>query len=172
MHRVFLSLAATLVGALPVQAQMNLGIATGLTMPVSELGRIDNVGYHLDAVFQSVQPLTTFGLRGDASFNSLTRKATIQDITERIFSVTAGPMLHPAGLSTSYPYAVGEFGIYNVSVSPKPIGSRSATDLGVNVGAGYRFTIGARRAFAEVRYHRILAEGGARYVPLTLGLLF
>jgi hypothetical protein len=126
----------------------------------------------VSAVFQSIQPLTTFGLRGDVSFNSLKRKATIQDVTERIFSVTAGPMLHPAGLATSYPYAVGEFGVYNVSTSPAPIGSRSATDLGVNVGAGYRFAIGGRIAFAEVRYHRILTEGGARYVPLTFGLLF
>jgi hypothetical protein len=172
VRRVLLFFAATLFAALPVRAQANLGIATGPTVPVSELGRIDNVGYHVSAVFQSTQPLTPFGLRGDVSFNSFTRKATIQDVTERIFSVTAGPMLHPPGLATSYPYAVGAFGIYNVSTSPAPVGSRSATDLGVNVGAGYRFAIGARGAFAEVRYHRILTEGGPRYVPLTFGLLF
>jgi hypothetical protein len=172
VRRVLLFFIPTLLGAPPVRAQTNLGLATGLTMPVSELGRIDNVGFHVSAVVQSSQPLTTFGLRGDLSFNSFARKATIRDVTERIFSITAGPIFHPAGLATSYPYAVGEFGIYTVSTSPAPIGSRSATDLGVNVGAGYRFAIGARSTFAEVRYHRILTEGGARYLPLTFGLLF
>lgn len=168
LHLVFTGL----ISAWPVLAQTNVGIATGLTVPVSELGRIDNVGYHVSGVLQSIAPLAAFGLRGDVSFNSLGRKATIQDITERIISVTAGSMLHPAGFATSYPYAIGAFGMYNVSTSPAPVGSRSATDLGVNFGVGYRFAIGTRRAFAEVRYHRILAEGGPRYVPITFGLLF
>jgi hypothetical protein len=108
VRRVLLFFIPTLLGAPPVRAQTNLGLATGLTMPVSELGRIDNVGFHVSAVVQSSQPLTTFGLRGDLSFNSFARKATIRDVTERIFSITAGPILHPAGLATSYPYAVGE----------------------------------------------------------------
>ena len=172
MRRALHFLFAVLFLAPPVLAQTNVGIATGLTVPVSELGRIDNIGYNVNGVLQSIAPLAAFGLRGDVSFNSLGRKATIQDITERIISVTAGPMLHPTGFATSYPYAIGAFGMYNVSTSPAPAGSRSATDLGVNFGAGYRFAIGPRRAFAEVRYHRVLAEGGPRYVPLTFGLLF
>lgn len=156
----------------PALAQTNAGIATGLTVPVSALGRIDDVGYHVSGVLQSIAPLAAFGFRGDVSFNSLGRKATIQDITERIISLTAGPILHPTGFATAYPYAIGAFGMYNVSTSPAPAGSRSATDLGVNFGAGYRFAIGTRRAFVELRYHRVLAEGGPRYVPVTFGLLF
>ena len=172
MRRALQSLLAVLLSAAPALAQANVGLATGLTVPVSGLGRIDNIGYHLSGVLQSTPPLAAFGFRGDVSFNSLQRKATIQDVTERIISVTAGPMLHPTGFATSYPYAIGAFGMYNVSTSPAPVGSRSATDLGVNFGAGYRFTIGTRRAFAEIRYHRVLAEGGPRYVPLTFGFLF
>lgn len=172
VRRALQFLIPALLSAPPVLAQTNVGIAAGLTAPVSYLGRIDNIGYHLNAALQSAPPLAAFGVRGDVSFNSLQRKATIQDVTERIVSVTAGPMLHPTGFATSYPYAIGAFGMYSVSTSPAPAGSRSATDLGVNFGVGYRFAIGTRRAFVELRYHRVLAEGGPRYVPVTFGLLF
>ena len=49
--------------------------------------------------------------------------------------------------------AMGAFGMYNVSTSPAPVGFRSATDLGVNFGAGFRFLVGTRRGFIEIRYH-------------------
>ncbi len=57
-------------------------------------------------------------------------------------------------------------------------GSRSSTDLGLNVGAGVR----AGRCFAEIRYHAMwgprfetpdgTARATGRFLPLTVGVMF
>jgi hypothetical protein len=160
-----------LVLAMPARSQARLGAGAGLTIPVGELGRIDQVGYQLNASLQSTPQLATVGFRADAMYAAMGRKETIQDITERIVGVSLGAMIRARSTASSYPYAVGALGLYNQSTSPRPIGGTSSTDLGFNAGLGARFTLGNRTAFAEARYHH-MTSGGARFVPVTLGFLF
>ena len=160
-----------LVLASPVQGQVRLGAGAGLAIPTGDLGRIDEIGYQASVSLQSTPQLARFGFRADAMFAAFDRKATIQDITERIAFITLGPMIRRPGLATSFPYLIGGIGIYNQSMSPQPIGGTTSTDLGFNAGAGVRFKLAGRRVFAEARYHQVTAAG-ARFVPLTFGTLF
>jgi hypothetical protein len=161
-----------IVLASPAKSQARLGAGTGIVLPVSDLGHVDQVGYNLDVSLQSISQLATFGFRADVMFAAMARKATIQDISERIFSVTMGPMIRRPGLQKSFPYLVGGLGIYNQSTSPQPVGGTSSTDIGFNAGAGARFTFGKRVAYVEARYHDVSSVGGARFVPVMFGLVF
>ena len=161
-----------LLFAVRLGAQTSAGIGVGGIVPIGELGRIDNVGYHVTAAWQSIPPLRSAGFRVDASYSAMSRKATIQDITERIFSLTAGPVVRFPRIGVSYGYAMGTAGAYRQSTSPQPIGATASTDLGISVGTGWRFAVGQRPSYVEARYHRIMSSGGPRFVPVTFGLLF
>lgn len=139
---------------------------------MGELGRVDNAGYGIVGVWQSIPPLATVGIRLDGSLSALSRKATIQHITERIANVSAGTVIRFPRVSVAYGYAIATGGVYNQSTSPAPVGSTSSTDLGISLGAGWRFSVGRRKAFAEARYHKIMSSGGPRYVPVNFGLAF
>ena len=161
----FIALFAASLGA-----QTTTGIGTGVVVPIGELGRIDAVGYHVTGQWQSIPPLRSLGFRVDASFSAMGRKQTIQDISERILGVTAGPVVRFPRIAVSYGYATATAGAYNQSTSPQPTGAATSTSLGIGAGLGWRFSIGKRSVFTEARYHRI--SGGPRFVPVSLGLLF
>lgn len=161
----FIALFASSLGA-----QTTTGIGAGVVVPVGELGRIDAVGYHVAGHWQSIPPLRSLGFRVDASFSAMGRKQTIQDISERILSVTAGPVVRFPRIGVSYGYATATAGAYNQSTSPQPTGAAASTSLGLGAGLGWRFSIGKRSAFTEARYHQI--SGGPRFVPVSFGLLF
>lgn len=153
-------------------AQTSLGVAAGATIPAGSEARIDNTGYHLLGTLQTMPPFQSIGLRFDASYAAMTRKATIQDITERLFSLSVGPVLRYPRIGGSFKYVVAMAGAYTQTTSPRPIGSTPSTDLGVSLGGGLRFAVKSRVAFVEARYHRIMSDGGPRFVPVTFGLLF
>ena len=172
MRPIHLSLIITmLVPARAATAQKFMGLGAAVVIPTGDFGRIDNTGYGVTATWQSIPPLASAGFRVDASYAALSRKATIQDITERIASVSAGTVIRFPRISVSYGYAIAAAGVYNHFTSPRPIGSTSATDLGVSIGAGWRFDLAGRKVFTEVRYNRI-SGGGPRFVPVTFGLAF
>jgi hypothetical protein len=167
-----LVLAGTIALTATAKGQARLGASAGGTFPVGELGRVDQVGYHVGISLQSMPQLAQFGFRGDAVFSAMRRKATIQDITERIVAVTLGPMIRVRRAATTFPYLVGGIGLYNQSTSPRPVGSTSSTDIGFNLGLGARLALGGRLAYAEARYHHVTSPGGPRFLPVTFGILF
>jgi hypothetical protein len=170
--RLFAIVFVAAVYTTAARAQTFAGLGAGLSVPTGELGRIDKPGFQLLGVWQSITPLKSTGFRIDASFISMQRKATIREISERIASVSAGPVLRFPRIAVSYAYVTATAGAYNYSTSPAPIGSSSSTDLGISLGGGLRFPLGKRKAFAEARYHKIMSSGGPRFVPLTFGIAF
>jgi hypothetical protein len=172
MKKLLITAASCILAAAPLRAQTLLGLASGLNVPVGDLWRIDNVGYHAMATLQSTPPLAAAGFRADAAYLSFSRKATIQDVDERIVAVGIGTLLRKPSLARNFSYLTGGIGVYGETTSPQASGSQWTTDLGVNVGAGARISLGSRRAFVEARYHHVFGSGGIRFVPVTVGLLF
>src|SRR5690242_15285857 len=115
--------------ASPLAAQHFGGIGVGATVPTGDLGRIDNVGYNILGMWQSIPPLSRAGFRADASYGALTRKATVQHVTERLTNFSVGTVLRFPRISVDYGYAIAMAGIYNQSTSPEPVGASSLTDL-------------------------------------------
>ena len=70
------------------------------------------------------------------------------------------------------PYFVGGFGMYNQATSPAPVASSPSTEVGYNLGGGIDFARRGLKAYAEVRYHNVMVDGGARFIPITIGLVF
>lgn len=156
----------------PARAQSSFGIALGPSLPMGDLATVDGTGYHVMLMAQNIPPEKAVGFRFEGGYNAFRRKGTIQQITERVIYGSASVVLRPLHDLPAHPYLVGGFGMYNQDTSPRPISASSATEIGYNLGAGTRFGVGRRTAFAELHYHKIMTESGASFAPLSIGLIF
>lgn len=154
------------------RAQSSVGIAVGPSFPTGTVGSEYAMGYHVVAMAQTLPPDRVLGFRFEASYDAFARQGTIQHITQRVIGGSANAVARPLGAMTTVPYLIGGFGMYNQRTNPAPASSSPATEIGYNVGGGVRFAMKNINAYAEARYHQVLLEGGARFVPVTVGIVF
>lgn len=171
MKFVLFILVASIGPLWAAQAQATKGLAVGASVPQGDRARIDNVGFHVLGTVASMPSSGGAGFRADAMFHQFSRKATIQDVSERIAGLVAATVVPTVEAAIS-PYLIGGFGVYRTWTDPQPIGARREFNLGFNIGAGARFQLGGRPMFAEARYHQVMADGGPRFLPLSVGMTF
>jgi hypothetical protein len=167
-------IAAALLVGFPAVAlgQTSFGLGGGASLPAAEFGRTNEIGYHLVGTLSVMPSLARAGFRVDAVFHEFRRAGTIQGIKERIIGGSVSAVVKLPAPSTAAPYVIAGLGMYNVSISPKPIAFTTSTDLAVNIGGGVTFRLASQSVFVEARYHRLIADGAPRFVPVTFGLTF
>jgi hypothetical protein len=172
LRKLFIAgVVGLIVPVTAAQAQVSLGIAAGASMPTGTTADALDVGYHLMATIGVTPPLAPVGFRVDGAFNEFESKPSIiANYKSRITSLTANAVISAPGVVVLSPYLIGGLGIYNSAKSPAGTTS-SSTDMGFNLGGGIKFGLAGFGAFGEVRYHQIM-EGGARFVPITFGVIF
>jgi opacity protein-like surface antigen len=174
IHQRSLALACVLVAAVAHRALGQLsparvGLAAGVTAPVSSYGTDKDVGYHIGLLVDVRLPLSPIGLRFDGDFSQL--KFSANSTREQIWALTGNVLLKLPTGTPLWPYAIGGVGFYN-SRRDLLLGASSNTDPGWNLGGGLRFELGDLTTFVEARYHRASGSSGIRMVPVTLGILF
>lgn len=171
MSRKMLAVAAFALVALPLtaaQSQIGFGIAAGASSP-SGTSTVD-MGYHVMGLVSFMPPLAPLGFRVDGMFNEFNGKSP-STTKSRIMAVTGNAVFGVPGFIVLSPYLIGGIGMYNQTFSPKPIGFTSSNDLGYNLGGGVKFGLAGFSAFGEIRYHQI-SSGGAKFIPITFGVIF
>lgn len=182
MSRKLLAVAAFALVA-PVaaaQAQISFGIGAGASIPGGDLSNATTgveTGYHVLVTAGIHPPLAPVGFRVDGMFNEFNSKSTAANPPKlRIMGVNANAVLSMPGLIVLSPYAIGGVGMYQRKSTAA--GATSASDLGVNIGAGIKFGLAGFGAFAEARYHYIMAEKvgtvtpKVNFIPITFGITF
>lgn len=156
-----------LAGAQPSPAR--LGIAAGATTPVDGYATGRKVGYHIGLLVDIRTPSPVLGFRADGAFHELGYSGN--STKEDIWIISGNAMLKVPTGRTVVPYVIGGAGFYN-SHRTLLFGTRSSTDVGLNVGGGVRFELGDATTFVEARYHTVGGDAKIRIVPITLGVLF
>lgn len=151
------------------QGALRVGMAAGLTAPVSAYASDKDVGYHLALLFDIRVPATPFGFRIDGQFHEM--KYSANSTKDQILMATGDAILRVPTGSMIVPYLIGGVGIYN-SRRNLFLSSNGSTDPGVNVGGGLRFELADVTTFVEARYHRTSGDASIRMLPLSLGILF
>jgi opacity protein-like surface antigen len=176
---VYAVTVAGIFGAVPAahaqqKSELTYGVSGGLTLPIGSIGDVNGTGINLQGHATYAPSSLAFKLRGDAGFWTLGGKSVnrsgvnFSTKSVRFINVTANAMYEFEGAkdATTVPYVIGGVGIYN--------GSQGAgTNFGFNAGGGVTFRLSGFDAFAEARFHNILANGGsARVIPLSFGINF
>jgi hypothetical protein len=162
--------AATLLAASSLGAQMKLSVAAGATAPIGDAGDAFSLGYNATVGLSFKPALAPLGLRVEGMFNQLDGKDP-SPVGARIMALTAN------GTYSLVPnlYLIGGVGMYNAKATDLPTGvtAESSNELGINAGVGFNFPLPTLQPFAEIRFHHIMTEGTAtQLVPITFGIRF
>jgi len=143
------------------------GASAGLTIPLSDLSRDTQSGYRLDGFVIGAPYAWPVALRGDLSYSSFSGAA--RRPAQNFVGLSASAVYSVSAAGDS-PYAIGGLGVYHESAYG---GVRSESDLGINFGGGYRWTLHGRSYFVEMRYVFIGHSGPSRQMmPLMFGVTF
>ena len=152
-----------------VLGPIQVGIAAGAAIPVSDLSNNFNTGFNVTGT-AGINPVgLPVGFRGDVAYNQFGSKGAT-NIKAKFASVTGNVVLSMAGVGIT-PYAIGGIGWYHVSSSVT--GSTASNDFGFNIGGGVDVPLSGFKTFVEARYNRVSENGGsASFVPITFGVMF
>jgi hypothetical protein len=194
-------LLSCVLGALPATAaaqalrpEFNFGL--GPTVPSGWLADHNPVGYNLtlglgarpegwpvavrvEALYDEFHGnsyVVVCGPGADCSRRSYIAGGTVNLVFDRLLPRGSGTRRRHAASTV---YAIGGFGLYGVHApgvriqtpagySGYSLATRSYT--GWNLGGGIRFPMGGSSIYVEARVHAL--ETGARFVPITVGLIF
>ena len=167
---------AGLTAPLAVSGQMptilrpiQIGVAAGAAMPISDLGNSFNAGFNVTGTIGINPVALPVGFRADVAYNQFGSKGAT-NVKAKFASVTGNVIVTMAGVGIT-PYAIGGLGFYHVSSSVT--GSAASNDFGFNAGAGVDIPLSGFATFIEARYNRVSESGGsASFVPITFGVMF
>jgi Outer membrane protein beta-barrel domain len=171
---LYLAIATIALVAAPriSQAQLglvkpfSLGIAGGVTQPMSDLSNSSNMGYNATAAAEIKLPLIPVGLRIDGAYNAFGEKVAGAGKLHTI-SATGNVVWRLPNVGVA-PYLIGGAGLY--MIGSDLAGASTENHFGWNAGAGVKLPY---HTFAEARYNRVSANGASmEFVPVTLGIMF
>lgn len=176
-------LAALITVPCIANAQLSgFNVAAGASFPSGDFGNYTNTGW-LGLVGVGIRPaLSPIGFRAEAMYNQFSNDCgafedyyNCGDDKPSVWGVTANALYNlPIGTSTagtvggSTLYAIGGLGLYGTH---EPFYGSDQTNVGWNIGAGFRFPLTGFSAYVEVRYHYV-SNADVRFVPLVFGLSF
>jgi hypothetical protein len=145
------------------QWPVSFGIAAGPTFSSDA----EDVGYHVGGLIAMEAMVLPIGFRVDGVMNQFSHPGG----KTRIFDVTANMTYSMIPVPRAKPYVIGGLGFYGSRV----VGSSDlgTNDVGINFGAGVKFSLVVINGFVDARYHHIFGEnGGSGFIPVSIGLTF
>jgi hypothetical protein len=174
---LFLAIAAIALVVAPrvSSAQLSLvkpfsiGVAGGVTQPMSDLSDAAKLGYNGTAALEIHLPFIPVGLRIDGAYNVFGEKVAGLGKLHSI-SATGNVVWRLPSVGIA-PYLIGGAGLYMLGTDAD--GATNENHLGWNAGAGVNLPLSVFKAFVEARYNSYSTDNGSvKFVPVTLGIMF
>lgn len=179
MTRSARSAAVLLLGVLllsaPLHAQgVGLTLGGGLAVPLGTYDEVVKLGWHGTAGLSFAAGSFPLGFRIDGTFAQFSDEI-VPEIKTQVMNGTANAVYRfPSSGTTRFsPYVIGGLGVYNTKASGEGAPEGSATEAGINLGAGFDIRAGGAGLFVEARWHNMFLEGeNLKFLPITLGIRF
>jgi len=169
-----LALSALIPSASRAQAApIHFSVGAGVAVPTGDFGNGINAGYHLSAALTMRPTTSALEFQAEGTFNEFNVSDEFNaggDEKVRVWSLGANALYHfnPTTSMVGSFYGIGGLGFYNTHFTEI---DESDTNLGWNLGGGYRYPLSGFSVYVEARYHYV-TNNGPRYVPITFGLVF
>jgi hypothetical protein len=163
----FAAACITLLASAPVaraQVATHFSVAAGAAFPTGSFGDFHDTGYNVLAAVDLQPALLPLAFRLDGMFNEFDFSGASSGST-RVIGLAGNAVLKGGALGIG-PYLIGGIGVYGT----KPTGGSSNSDVGFNIGGGFRFGLTGFSVFAEARYHRVAED--VSFIPVTFGITF
>lgn len=177
-----LALALSIAGALPAAARaqglggIKLNIAAGAAIPTGDFGQGADIGYNLTVGVGARQGTSPLGFRAEGFYNEFgitdtDLKAHAGGVSlNATYDIALNTLTSPAAGVGNTLYLIGGLGYYSTRVNTF-FNDDSDSNLGYNVGAGFRFPLTGFSAYIEARYNSV-SNADVKFVPIVFGLVF
>ncbi|HEY4217796.1 MAG TPA: outer membrane beta-barrel protein [Gemmatimonadaceae bacterium] len=160
--------AALLAQSSPV----HFNLAAGLTEPTSTFGDFYDAGYNLIVGIGMNPPLSPLGFRAEGIYNEFDQKGGGDKANAGGVTINATyDLIHPTPLNTTTLYAIGGIGYFSTKEPEQFFDVESQSNIGYNIGAGFKFGLSGFAAYVEARYYSV-SNTDVRFVPISFGLVF
>jgi opacity protein-like surface antigen len=179
---VRLALVLGIIGTLPAVAAaqglggINLSIGAGAAIPTSDFGQNADIGYNLTVGVGAKPATSPLGFRVEGFYNEFgitdtDLKAHAGGVSlNATYDISLNTLSSPAAGVGNSLYLIGGLGYYSTKVNTF-FNDNSDTNLGYNVGAGFRFPLTGFSAYIEARYNSV-SNVDMKFVPIVFGLVF
>ena len=168
-----------LLSAPAVRAQgAEFSLGGGATVPLGDFSDAAKMGFH-GLVGVSFAPSSfPLGIQVDGMYQRLKQDDTFGDQSFQLLQGTANVVYKFKSSEDSQfrPYLIGGVGLYNTKLVggddvAGPGEGNTATDFGLNGGAGFDIKAGGIGLFLEGRFHNVFSDGSStNFIPITLGV--
>jgi hypothetical protein len=153
---------------------VHFNLAGGLTLATSDFGDAFSTGYNLIAGIGINQRASALGFRAEGMYGEFSQQGGGDNA--RVAGVTANVLynvLQPSTVQSNTLYLIGGIGYYSTT---EPIGffsSPSESNVGWNIGGGFKFPLSGFSAYVEARYHSVSTNDlNVTIIPISFGLIF
>ena len=176
MSRLFGSaalLALVAVAPTAVRAQSssgpNFNIAAGVSLPTGNFSNRNDAGYNIIVGIGAMERGSPLGFRAEGIYNEFNQKLTSDK--SRAGGVTANliyDLVAPNSAQNNTLYLTGGIGYYSTR---DRFESESQSNVGWNLGGGFKFPLSGFSAYLEARYHAV-SNTSVKFIPMSFGLVF
>lgn len=153
-------------------SDIHFNIAAGLTEPTSTFGDFYNAGYNLIVGIGINPPASPLGFRAEGIYNEFDQKGGGDKANAGGVTVNAiYNIISPSALQPNSLYLIGGVGYYSTKEPDGFLDFPSQSNVGYNIGAGYKFQLSGFGAYVEARYHTV-SNTDVRFVPISFGVVF
>jgi len=155
-------------------SDLHFNLAAGLTEPVSNFGRFYNAGYNFIVGVGINPPASPLGFRAEGIYNEFDQKGGGGGDKANAGGVTVNAvydLLRPNAVQSNTLYLIGGIGYYSSKEPDQFFNVPSQSNVGYNIGGGFKFPLSGFSAYVEARYHSV-SNTDVRFVPISFGLIF
>jgi opacity protein-like surface antigen len=158
-----------------VQAQQTrFSLGAGVGVPLGDFDDVVKLGWQATGGVSFVPRNLPVGIQVDASYSQFTDETPFDVKNQLIYGTADAVYRFQSDLSTRFhPYILAGVGVYHARETGADALGGSATNFGINAGAGLDFRAGNAALFFEGRFHNVFSDGpNVKFVPINLGVRF
>lgn len=154
------------------QAQFSLGAGAGV--PLGTFDDVVKVGWQATAGVSLAPRNLPVSFQVDGTFGQFSDETPFDIKDQLIYGTVDAVYRLRSSVSTRFhPYVLVGPGIYYSNDTGDDALGDSATNFGINLGAGLDFRVADARLYFEGRFHNVFSDGpNVKFVPVNLGIRF
>jgi hypothetical protein len=174
-YLIFACTAGLLATAPRLQAQQTqFSLGAGAGIPLGTFDDVVKVGWQVTGAVAFAAWTLPVLLQVDGTYAQFSDETPFDIKNQLIYGTADAVYRFQSSASTRFhPYLIAGLGAYHSKETGNDALGGSATNFGINAGAGLNYRAGGALLFLDGRFHNVFSDGpNVKFVPITLGIRF
>jgi opacity protein-like surface antigen len=176
VSRLLFACAIGTLGSVPsLQAQgAQFSLGAGAGIPLGTFDDVVKLGWQATGAVSYAPGSLPVSLQLDGTYSQFSDESPFDIKSQLIYGTADAVYRFQSAASTRFrPYIIAGVGVYNSKATGADALGGSATNFGLNAGAGLDFRAGKAALFLEGRFHNVFSAGpNIEFIPINLGVRF